>query len=822
MNCTQSNCTKKTANYATQYAAFTSLAKKENLHSDVSGAPSITCAENTFTQGKQEDIKTFCESYFNQIAKTCPNGKESFNDILQTAVNSYGSMAMAPCVTAILNTPTNELLNGEVVKRLNSCNAETSAQQKYNEYLVVKADATWMNTVFGSASNDALDGKYIFYVDEVETSSNKLNGVRLPPTTENGYVFLYLPNGAGSIDQSNGSAFNYFIYSLYDIASVGSTGGPWSGSFYLSSANCAKVLSFASGGATKLSFNEDFVTDLSSSHIICPASEAVCGDEVVGGLVVGGGANGLFSDDYYISMAPQLGVSLESQNKSSESLPPLKQDNTKEGPDLDSSFIVLPRVLSLPNDPYGTFEDYINVVPLNGSHLTKNKLVLEGCSPVAGANGALPIHSMDQRLYSPLGSKLPKGNYKCSVTALNYADTIPVWVIIGESQRKVPVVSFVEPSSQKIGPSETKSVKVAIDPSPRSLPIDLNVYCPTTEIPNWTYNAIGNSGNGSECKFTIQPDKDTVELFSVTTSGAVSGTLQFQLMSGEGYNLGQAFADVHMASTATLNRLNVDASDVNTYCEAHPSDCPTDPSVWPDCNLKEKWVEPVGTSFIEDYRNLSWSITVGGTGTVNLAAASSKCVVIVPPNQGLSLSDLTAGQSYVLKASAKAKHSKLKVRFMGDVGDGKNPTFYIDVEGHARKTVTYSSLAANKTDSVDVFGDQTARLFIDKSLDANENFSYWKCSGPSCPTHDAITSAEYDAFEVRDNTTIIYVYFGQRDKHCFFDEFKNSSINCGASGSNSRYCIDYCGGTCESAGEEGRQYVNSNWHLLIKSAGGFQ
>lgn len=820
--CVQVNCTQRTANHVSQYTAFTSLAPKEHLHSVVTGTPTITCAENTITTGKTESIKTFCETYFNQITKTCPGGKDSFDDILQTAADSYGSMTMAPCVRDILNTPTNDLQNGAVVNRLNACYTTSSEKQKYNDYLVLKANATWMNAVFSNA-NSALEGKYIFYVDEEETSTNKLNNVKLPPTTDKGFVFLYLPNGAGVIDQSNanGNSFNYFVYSLYDIAAVQSTGGPWSGSFYLSSANCAKVLSFSTGGATKLEFNRDFVTDLSSSHIICPASETVCGDEVVGGVLIGG-AGGLFTDDYYVSMAPQLGVSLESQSKSRESLPPLKQDNTKEGPDLDSSFIILPRVLSLPNDPYGTLEDYINVLPLNGSHLTKDKLSLSGCTALSGTTGVLSISAMDQRLYSPSGNKLSKGNYRCDITAQNYSDVVPVWIIVGESQRRVPVISFEEPSSQKIGPSETKTVRVTIDPSPRSLPITLNVYCPTGDIPNWNYVAEGNTGSGSNCVFTIPADEDVVELFTVTTSNAVSGTLQFQLMPGEGYNIGQAFADVHMASTATLNRQNVSPADISAYCETHSADCPADPTDWPDCNLNEKWVEPVGTSFIEDYRNLSWSITVGGSGTVDLTATSDKCVVIVPPNQERDLSTLVAGQSYVLKASAKAKHHELKVRFMGDVGDGKNPSFNVDVTGRIRQTVAFSSLPSNKTAAVDVYGDQLVKLSIDKSLSDNENFSYWKCFGPSCPTHDAITSSQYDAFEVRDDATIVYVYFGQSDKHCFFEEFKNSTIACGSSGSDSRYCIDNCSGNCESAGESGRNYVNSKWHLLSGSLNDFE
>ena len=777
----------------------------------------ITCAEG---------VKTHCFEIWESTPGTgCDNSNFKVKDMLKTGYTEFVKKAnAAPCVQTILDLDDNAKNNYNVAS-LNSCYTSASNHDKlnendpylYNGYLVVEmSDAK----LFKNPSGE-LKGKYIFIVN---TSTGE--AIKAPPTaTTKDYVMLYLPEGYGEINMQHAAGqYNYFIYTKGDITKVmGQTSSPLRGSIYATASNCSKVDNIWS---SNLIFNKKLMSDMTTNGVLCDASVVKCGIETVTTSsssssdepadLVGG------YDTYHISMAPQLGVRLETQSKSNESLPPVRLDPDK--PDLDSSFIVLPRVLSLPNDPYGTLLDYINVIPLNGSHLDKTKLSLstEGCKEIDDPTLSLGVTSLNQRLYVATGTKLVEGYYKCFIKAANYSQSMPVWVIVGESQRAVPTVSFTEATqSQSIGSSDTKTVDVKV--SPHELKFNLYVDCPANdETPTWTISKeLAEIGTGAPCVFEI-PASPTEEvsfpLFTVTTQGATSGTKQFQLMAGEGYLVENAFADVHISSVATLNREEADQADIQNYCSSHASDCPSDIDSWPDCNVSDVWVEPSGTSFITNTKNNAWTISVGGTGNLTLSAVSTKCVVVIP-SQSISLADINAGDIRTLKASAKAKKSTLKVKFVGDVGSGNNPVVNIKPEDRTATTCVYNNSGTNKECSIDLFGEKVS-LSIDKSLGDNSEFSYWKCSGNSCPTTDGISSEEFGApFAVTDNQTVVYVHFGESDKHCFFDEFRNSAPACASLLDNEvrKYCIDICGDGnehCESAGATGSDYSNAKWHLV--------
>ena len=776
----------------------------------------ITCAEG---------VKEHCFEIWESTPGTgCDNSNFKVKDLLKTGYTEFVKKAnAAPCVQTILNLDDNAKNNYNVAG-LNSCYSTASIHDKsnandpylYNGYLVVEMSDT---KLFKNPSGE-LKGKYIFIVN---TSTGE--AIKAPPTaTTKDYVMLYLPEGYGEINMQHAAGqYNYFIYTKGDITKVmGQTSSPLRGSIYATASNCSKVDNIWS---SNLIFNKKLMSDMTTNGVLCDASVVKCGIETVTTSsssssdepadLVGG------YDTYHISMAPQLGVRLESQNKSSEGLPPVRYNAEK--PDLDSSFIVLPRVLSLPNDPYGTLLDYINVIPLNGSHLDKTKLSLssEGCKEIDDASMNLGITSLSQKLYNPSGSKLEEGYYKCIIKATNYTQTMPVWVIVGESQRAVPVVSFVE-ESQSIGTTDSKVVSVKVRPHDQKF--NLNVDCPANdETPTWTITKeLTEKGTGDPCVFEIDAnpsEEETIPLFTVTTANASSGTKQFQLLAGEGYIIGNAYADVHISSVALLNRENASQGEIESYCASAASGvCPTNINEWPDCDIDEAWVEPSGAGFITNVKNKSWTITVGGTGSLTLSPVSTKCVVIIP-SQSIDLADFEAGETKTLKASAKVKKSTLKVKFVGDVGSGNNPVVNIEPEDRTGFTCTYNSSGSAKECSIDLFGEKVS-LSIDKSLGDNSEFSYWKCSGNSCPTTDGISSEEFGApFAVTDNQTVVYVHFGESDKHCFFDEFRNSAPACASLLDNEvrKYCIDICGDGnehCESAGATGSDYSNAKWHLV--------
>lgn len=762
-------------------------------------------------------IKSYCMDKLGTKSNGggCDGADYKVDDLLVTAYSKFMEKANLGCnVTKWGKHKNSENQEIGISQVLNKCYDDNKSIKSnlYNGYQVVE-----ITDVETADSETPLEGKFIIVVKNKVTKQMKL-----PPTNEGSYVFLYLADGSSAeITNSGTGTFNYFIYTKADMGSFMFNDEILSGSVYAEAKNCAKAADLK---ARRLDFNEDLMSDLVSEGILCDASVgAACGNPTAvlsssseGGIssaaIVDVDIVNINMDRFFISMAPQLGVTLESQSKSNEPLPPVKRDG--ESYDLQPSYVVLPRVLSLPDDPYGAFEDYINVIPLNGSTLQKADISLYSCTPLTvGAVNNLPT-TLSDKLYSPSGSKLAHGDYKCLVQADGYDQKVPFWVIVGDSHRAVPRIYFKE-SHQTIASTNSTGVPVEVVVTAHDLDIELNVRCPNAPT-GWNYEHTPEA-DGTTCKFTIaaEPSKEeVVKLFDVTTSGASTGSLQFQLLPGEGYNLDTPTNSlVMLASTVTLTREDLTVAEIETYCETHSDVCPSsdDIGIWPDCDMDETWVEPSGSGFsaIENDRNSNWTILISGTGTLQLAPRNDKCVVMIPSEQ-LNVASLTAGNTYSLKASAKASSNKLNVVYVG-VESGKTPVVDVKIGNRAMKYCHYNAGAACEED---VFSSELVSLSIDTSLSANENFSYWKCSGPSCPTEYAVSSIHYDSFKLSDNTTTIEVHFGERDKHCFFDEFKHGTVQCGAAGSHAQYCIKTCGtdGNCESAQPQTGDVTK--WHLI--------
>ena len=766
-----------------------------------------------------EDVRSDCYDLWEETPGTgCEGSNFRIKDPLVMAYESFIGYAQKGCAASINVWPaTSTDANHPIsfTKMLQDCYDEGKAnpQNLYNGFLVVDLTSTDGNYVQESTE---LTGKYIIVVEEqLQPGQNGLLNI-----ADGSYVLYYLKKGAKYIQKD---AKNSFIYTEGNIGE--SSGLNLSGSIYAPSVSCAR----ADLKDAVLTYNQTLIQELMNANIICNNDNSPCGgasSSLSSSSTVMSSASTTdddivhnSKDRYFISMAPQLGITLESQSKSNEELPPLRQNAEK--PDLDASFIVLPRVVFLPNDPHGAFEDYIKVLPLNGGAPIVKSSISISCSPVQGTTGSLPITSIASKIYTAGSPTLDQGNYKCQIGASGYEQSVPVWVVVGESYRSVPAVYFI-PDFQEIEPTGQKTVSVFVPPHDQA--IDLNVYCPATTPAGWTVTYLeSNSGTEPNCVFHIDANPDgpeTIELISVSTSNAAGGSLAFQLMPGEGYNLSVPIqSQLYMAAKATLNRLEASHSEISSYCADHPNVCPDDIANWPDCNAGEaKWVQPSGISFIEDYRNKSWTIMTGGTGTVRLVPVSSSCVTIIP-DMTLNVADLAAGQTYSLKASAKSSRRVLTVKFVGDVGDGLNPIFNIKVSGRSPVSCQYTNSSTECT--VDVFSNELVSLYIDKSLTDNENFSYWKCKSGSCSTTNyAVTSATYEPFTVTEDGTVVEVHFGEQDKHCFFDEFRNADVVCSnLAASLQKYCIDYCGddpstNSCESAGATGQVFSNAKWHLV--------
>ena len=164
-------------------------------------------------------------------------------------------------------------------------------------------------------------------------------------------------------------------------------------------------------------------------------------------------------DSYFISMAPQLGVTLESQYETSEAVPMV----SSEDDELKKSFIVLPRIIYLTRDADGKLSDYYNIVPLNGANVTKNSATVS-CSPSLN----LPPSNLVTG-----DSKLDDGLYTCNATATGYSK-VPFYVWVQGTQSSSPPVNFLE-AAKNLNPGEPYEVKINLPPHALGLSVKVNV-----------------------------------------------------------------------------------------------------------------------------------------------------------------------------------------------------------------------------------------------------------------------------------------------------------------------------------------------------------
>ncbi|WP_407447493.1 hypothetical protein [Fibrobacter sp.] len=613
--------------------------------------------------------------------------------------------------------------------------------------------------------------------------------------------------------------------------------------------NCS-AFNVSGNNAVNAVYNGDLTEALRSSGVICNyAGTDVCsaGGSSSGGTGSGSGSTGTTSgglDAYYISMAPQLGVTLESQTETSETFSEASGNVTA----LNPAFIVLPRVIYLPSDPYGKLSDYYSILPLNGSTLEKSDVTIgtwpattSSCSDLTGST-----------IVSD-GVTLTKNTiYQCKASATGHAD-VPFWVVIGDTQRGKPAVNFVE-SSQEVPVTTSSPMQVHAYIPAHTTSFTLSVSCPNLgecgtnycQGSGWRYELQSGGTRNSEtglCTFNIGASNEAQEaypLFNITTSGASNGTVTFHLQAGEGYQRTSPYSsELHISSTATIYREDASPEELAALCENN-SDCPSNLNDWPSMNCTEAklgtWVDITGASGGPIDPNDSWSIAVGGTGAVSLTSAYSgdECLVLIPPDER-SLAGVEANSTNTppLHASLKPKRKEFKVGFTGDVGDGKKPVIVVNIgesinssgEGSRIKDAMCKHENFTGSDpkycSYDVFPGEKISFRVDDGSNSRD-FNYWKCASDNCPNMESLNNKNYTTTPITISMDYTYTYlahFGESDKHCFFEEFKNgtgddhsrtnrTTLECS---SGVEYCIDDCGGSGCSSAENASGY---KWRLM--------
>lgn len=385
------------------------------------------------------------------------------------------------------------------VELLNTC--YSVAEQNDNLF-----DNSWLVVEFTSAPEwkkpivDKLSHNFIFIVNSASAPTKEWE---LPETTDEGQVFLYLPNGWPNTNAENGIVtsntaakpkYNYFIYSNGNIGRFNTkVANPISmhGSIFLSGSN---QLNSANGNNTlAIRFNQSLVEDLVNSHILCNYDgSGLCSgfSGVAGGSSIASDLNRSV-DAFHIATAPQLTVAVESEYNSKENI-------SRDDSDFDmiqKTAIVLPRVVYLTRDPVGRLADYYNVIGLNGSKQKKSAEKMSCPSP---------IKSGSQMLNSS-GSLLEEGVFVCSYTEDEKKKEIPLYVVVHGLKNEQVEVSF-DKGSKEIVAGYTADVVLQAKQS--DVPITVHIAAPLpTDIPDgWSYAPANAGGTLTQLSSTADND----------------------------------------------------------------------------------------------------------------------------------------------------------------------------------------------------------------------------------------------------------------------------------------------------------------------------
>ncbi|MBR4917404.1 MAG: hypothetical protein IKZ45_10115 [Fibrobacter sp.] len=529
------------------------------------------------------------------------------------------------------------------------------------------------------------------------------------------------------------------------------------------------------------------------------------------------------NDEYFIAAAPQLKITLESQYENNEPKP--SEDDEAE---LDQSFIILPRIVYLPANPYGYLKDYINLVNLNvtGTPLTMDVTKVTGCTDIPKTS-VLFDHAN-----SATATKLPTGLHECKY--MDAEQTIPFYVYVtGDEVGTKPFVQF-DSLSKDMSANSTKYVKLECEVGSGE-EFKVKVTKPTDMSTAWTITPVATTEGACDdaspsCTFKLHfnaTDCSTPKsLFQVTTNDADNGSANFQITECVGCQIGTKYhTSIVLSSSFRVNR-----TGLLEYCAgpgAGTDECNTDgtyyqmmQSTWPDCEAGDNaWVAAVGfnssvTNNCTAYDvNESWDC--GVSSDLKLSAIASGvptgCEAIIPPesNNYLAKASLTSGGEAPLYAQLKARKVHVHVRFEGENLHAK--TLYAT---STRFPADRSCMYSDEGCDFELFTGDDFHLTVSNGDKAE--FSYWECdpaTSANCEVSESrLTGYTYSIEEVNGDNEII-AWFGQKDKHCFFDEFKTSR-ECTGIGDDWKYCFNYCSGSDDCRLGNGVVTDHAKWLVL--------
>lgn len=764
-------------------------------------------------------------------------------DILSSPFKHTSSQKMG-CHSDIWTT---QWVGNDWVKKVNACyDIAKAAEELYNnKWLILETE----NFNTGAGISEPLDNNIIW----IHKAASGYSLYSLPPTTAGAEVIWFLPNGnpnGNCTNTSSANTYNYFIYSNADVGCIDMK-GQISGSVFM--ANCSVIEKTGNNPKLNVSMaNSNIINNAAADAIICnySANSNSCAAAGGGG---GGGAGGAAlpgqPDSYYISVAPQLRVELESQYKNNE----FDEDALGAGDFsvVQPSILVIPRIIYMTSDPRGRLSDYYTVLNLNGAQEQKDANQV-ACNP--------PVPVGNSLLYDAAngGDTLAAGTYNCFYTSSHAPpyNTVPFWVKVDGKLGMVPEVYFDVPS-QEVTKLQSAQVRLVVPEASRAQ-VSVDVF--VTSVPeNWTITPVAATprhvgADGSGVYTATVPSKGTATLFTVSVddNSATNTSMMFQLIQPcDGCLISNTASteEVYMSGYIPVVR-----GDAKTYCdmEEHQEACAdqniTEKLDWPSCdeivkqgqNDEIKWIVPDCLNRTTENENDKWSCSMGfmqNNYSIEFEAQSlgtdftDYCDILLPvgddnklPKPGTALKE---NQTETLYASIVRRQKTLYVGVKG----ATSPTIKVQSNGlsafdpvnnPSMTTVTCTAVSSDVYSnyySCPVYVGDHIRLELDKK--GRSDFSYWKAIGDDFSRSQTIYPDEevFTLPVIHGNNTVI-AYFGEVDDHCFYEDFKEfteSGTTAYMCANNDQvHCFSTCtGGTCYSSVSS----LKADWRLMYPKYG---
>lgn len=740
------------------------------------------------------------------------------------------------------------------VESVNECyaTAQSESQLYNNKWLILETPAFNMTSGVSATLNN--------HIIWIHNAGDDNDMQALPPTGTDAQVVLFLPNGIPNGGNSNkctrtsqtGKAYNYFIYSKADIGCIGMN-VQIKGSLVM--AECSHVNTASPNSDLNITTkNTSIISDVYGDDIICAyqpnlgANETrSCASGGAGGGGAGGGGAAAAgeSDSYFISLAPQLRVELESQYKNNE----FDEDGLGANySSISPSILVMPRIIYLSRDASGKLSDYYSLLNLNGAVEEKDPNQV-ACNPNT-IETTDPLYDAE----NDLGPE--KTTYRCTYTSKNGYNNVDFWVVVGDELGLAPEVSL-DAHSKEVTPLMPATVSMYVPQAARAkVSVDIRV---TTVPSNWTLQPLSgvtprqvdpNNGSGI---YTVEASTNgSKPLFtvSVNSNSETNTSMMFQLIQPcEGCIISNTdnAEEVFMSGYITVER-----KEASEYCaeESHATDCAdqeiTEKLDWPSCdeivnqgqNNEIKWIVPDCLNRTTEDENDKWSCSMGfGHDNYSIkfemqGNVPEYCEVLLPQGSDNELpkpgTAFVENQTEYLYASIVRKKKTLYV----GVNGATTPTITVESYGlqpydpvnqtQSPETVTCTAATGSSYSSYyscPVYAGDHIRLVLDKK--GRDDFSYWKATGQDFSSSQTIypTDGEFVLPVITGNNTVI-AYFGEVDDRCFYENFREISDENGSNymcASNSKAdCFYSCsGGSCYSSVSS----VDADWRRIFEQYG---